>query len=274
MLYSIILKLKAQTEALVSPTQGYHSYALFLDIIRRANSQLAQRLHDSPSAKPFTLSPLHGKFVRVGQQVRIEPGAIYWLRLTILEDEIFAALLDAVLQRKRDAPLSLDNASFEVEEIVTTPGKVSGVECDTFEAIYDRNRDRDRVIIVRFSSPTTFRSGGKRNILFPQPALVFGSLLARWNALSSLKLPEAVKDAVVEGVTLSQYNLRTHILHFPDYQEVGFEGTAHFLIDKHLDDEALQAINALAVFAFYSGVGAKTTMGMGQCQRQEMGSGR
>ncbi|MEK7281238.1 MAG: CRISPR system precrRNA processing endoribonuclease RAMP protein Cas6, partial [Chloroflexota bacterium] len=96
---------------------------------------------------------------------------------------------------------------------------------------------------------------------------VFGSLLARWNDLSPMKLSESIK-AIVEGkVKLSRYNLRTHILHFPNYQEVGFEGSSVFMIDKDVDDETVQALNALADFAFYSGVGAKTTMGMGQTVR-------
>lgn len=266
MLYSIILKLKAQNEVLVSPTQGYHAYALLLDMVRRSSPALAQRLHDAPAAKPFTLSPLHGKFARAGPGVLITAGEIYTIRLTILEDEIFAAFLDSVLGLKGDALLSLEGASFHLEEALTTPGSNPGVSCTSFEAICDG--DRDGEIAVSFLSPTTFRSAGKRNVLFPQPGLVFGSLLARWNALSPVKLPEWLKETAESKVILSQYNLRTRILHFPKYQEVGFEGVCHFLLGNSVDVETVQSLNALADFAFYCGTGAKTTMGMGQTVRQ------
>ena len=286
MLYSILLKLKAQKEALVSPTQGYHSYALFLDLVRRRNPELAQRLHDSPVAKPFTLSPLHGNpfgklrtgFRRSGQGILITKGESYTIRLTIMEDEIFATILDSVLGLKGDDVLVLEEASFKLEEVVTAPGSAPGVGCTSFEAIWDvdrardgdgdRDRDRDRGIDLHFLSPTTFRSGGKRNVIFPEPGLVFGSLLARWNALSPIKLDESIKAVTEDKVKLAQYNLRTHILHFPNYQEVGFEGSSVFMIDKDVDDGTVQSLNALADFAFYSGVGAKTTMGMGQTRRQ------
>lgn len=68
-------------------------------------------------------------------------------------------------------------------------------------------------------------------------------------------------------MTLSRYKLQTRILHFINYQEVGFEGECSFEITDDTDEERLKWLNTLADFAFYCGTGAKTTMGMGQTRR-------
>ena len=62
------------------------------------------------------------------------------------------------------------------------------------------------------------------------------------------------------------------MINFGNYQETGFTGQCSFILSDVLSMEQVQHINALADFAVYSGVGAKTTMGMGQTRRIKSGS--
>lgn len=223
-------------------------------------------MHDTDGAKPFTVSPLQGKFVREGDRIRLSSNSNYTLRLTILDETVFSTFLGSLLQKASSAEVRLQSSVFQVVQIATTPAASPWARCQDWRQICEQARP-DKRIKLQFISPTAFRSGGKRNVLFPQPALVFGSYLNRWNALSPVKLSLSVLDSLDAHIILAQYRLETRILHFNNYQETGFEGFCDYIIDDGTPEEDVAALNALADFAFYSGTGAKTTMGMGQTRR-------
>lgn len=116
-----------------------------------------------------------------------------------------------------------------------------------------------------FASPTTFRSSG-RNIPLPLPGLVFGSLVERWNAFSSVTIPAEVRRYAEECLSVARHTIRTRLVEVAGGKQVGFVGSCSYIATNQ-DPYWWRLINLLADFAFYSGVGAKTTMGMGQCKR-------
>lgn len=258
MLYSILLKLKAADGTSSPAVKGYHAYALFLNIMRQADPDLAARLHDGDGPKPFTVAPA---------PTHAPPtGAICCLRLTILEDQVFSTLLDRVVRPPVDNRLFVEATAVTIEEVITVPRAAPGVDCSSFQTICD-GAALDRRIGLRFLSPTTYRSRGRRNVLFPEPALVFGSLLIRWNALADPIQKLHLTEDSLAAVNIFSHRLQTRVMDFGSYQETGFLGTCIFELDDHLPDEAVRTLNALADFAFYAGTGAKTTMGMGQTRR-------
>src|SRR6266699_2939810 len=117
----------------------------------------------------------------------------------------------------------------------------------------------------------SFNMNGDYFALFPEPLLVWDSLIRVWNSYA----PEALK---VEKLTLQDFirrnvvmtacdSLSTHTLHYPRYTQKGFTGFCHYEI--HGDDTLARQLSMLAQFARYSGVGYKTTMGMGQVRIEE-----
>ena len=265
MLYSIVVNLKAQADAVVPATLGYHAYALFLDVLRQANDTVAQSIHDLEGPKPFTISPLQGKYRRQGPNVGLAGGSTYSMRLTFLQEDTFAYALDGLL-KAASRTLRLDQAELQIDQLLTTPGTSPLCRCQSFEDIL-AGAGPDRQLHMRFFSPTAFRSTGRRNVLFPEPRLLFGSCLARWQHFSPVTLDNDLPALIDKGTRIARYNLETRILNFGSYQEIGFEGTCTLELADELPERAVQALNALADFAFYSGTGAKTTMGMGQTRR-------
>ncbi|MDM7999847.1 MAG: CRISPR-associated endoribonuclease Cas6 [Dehalococcoidia bacterium] len=269
MLYSIVVNFKAEADAVIPPTRGYHAYALFLNLLRAANPDLAEKLHNTEGAKPFTLSPLQGKFRRHEGGLKLTANDIYWIRLTFLHEEVFAHFLDASMKgtgrthRLADAPISID-------EILTTPDRSPMCRCQALDEIFSNARAEHQVRL-EFLSPTAFRSGGKRNVIFPEPRLVFNSYLVRWQNLLRPLPSNGVLELVQEAARVSQYQLETRILHFGSYQEIGFEGKCTIEIAGETPEDAVRFLNALADFAFYCGTGAKTAMGMGQTRRLNSG---
>ena len=266
MLYSIVLKLQAEQDVAISPTQGHHGYALFLSLLNSVAPDLARQVHSTEEAKSVTISPLHGELLKRGdREVMVSKGAEYWLRLTLLEDKVFANLLHSLLKGEKIRGIQLESATFSLTEVVTEPSSSPWAQFDSFHSLWERAIPQKR-ITLQFLSPTAFRSRGK-NIIFPEPQMVFGSYLSKWNTYSPISFDDSLKSQVFPQLIATRYKLQSHILDFNTHKEVGFEGACTFEIKQPAPEEALRQINALADFAFYAGTGAKTTMGMGQTRR-------
>ena len=101
----------------------------------------------------------------------------------------------------------------------------------------------------------------------PMPTWVFGSLLEKWNVFAPVVLPPEARRFATECMALSGYRLSTR----PAYVKeggvrVGAVGmTRYTAINK--DRYWLSVMNLLADFALFAGVGAGTTMGLGQVRR-------
>ena len=264
MIYSVVLNLESLADAEISANLGHHALALFLGLIRRVDEPLSQRLHSMEGLKPFTVSPLQGKFTRKKGSIAIRSGAQCWLRFTALEDSVFARLMDAFLRSEPRA--WLEQAEFRIVDVVTHPQGSPWAGFASFEQMLE-SAAAERKISLQFTSPTVFRSGGTRNVAFPTPELVFGSLYNKWNSFSGENLGSGSLDAIQNNVLMSRYKLETKMLDFNGYQELGFLGHCEYTLSDRLSDESLKALNALADFAFFCGTGAKTTMGMGQTRR-------
>lgn len=262
LLYSLVLELKPRREAALEPTQGYHAYALLLQVLQWRDPELSRQLHEVAGPKPFTLSPLRGRMARQGSGVLVFPEETYWLRLTVLSADLFARMLDALAQAPTDRDLRLESGSFRLQRIVTAPGQSAWAGFSSFEKLVAEGRPESKLRLA-FHSPTAFRSGG-RNVVVPLPGLVFGSLLARWNEFAPTPLPETLRQVAEAGVLVARYRLETRMLDFGRHREVGFEGECEYEVTQEVPPEAAAQLSTLAAFAYYAGVGAKTSMGMGQ----------
>jgi CRISPR-associated endoribonuclease Cas6 len=134
-------------------------------------------------------------------------------------------------------------------------------------------------VALEFVSPTTFRSQG-RYLPLPLPELVFGSLLDRWQRFSPIALHPEVRRFAAEAVALSRYELRTRGLPYKQggkpaegqesrgSMQIGFMGQVVFTA-LNRDRYWLNVLHLLAAFAFYSGVGYQTGVGLGQGRKIE-----
>ena len=268
MLVSVVLNLQALEEATCPLTLGYAIHAAFLDLVRRTEASLAARLHEPRRTQPFTTSPLQGPLQRHADHIHIQAGATYWLRFTSLEPELSHVLLTAPLETF--GPVTLSGARFAVCNVWTQAEEHAWAGQTTYEELYNdwvaTERRLPRKVQLRFFSPTTFRSNG-RNLPFPLPRRVFSALGQKWNAYAPIHLGEEVARVAEEVMSLSAYELRTHILDFGKYRQVGFVGACEFRVQPPQEDIWARVLMLLAEFTFFAGVGYKTPMGMGQVRR-------
>jgi len=237
--------------------QGVVAHAAFLDLVRRLDQPLGERLHGSHAdrSKPFTLSPFFpesGLSADARNVVRHRWG----LRLTCLDTSL-AERLEGLLTASELALRVGDQAL----RLTLAPGEPTGSRQVTYgELLASRPPVRLR---FRFATPTTFRSG-ERNLLFPSPAFLFHGLQEKWGEYSDCPLPSFPAATFDACLNVARYDLNTTLLDFGRYRQVGFVGTCEYLPLKGTDAAVWQAAAVLARFAPFAGVGYKTTMGMGQ----------
>ncbi len=122
-------------------------------------------------------------------------------------------------------------------------------------------------VTARFASPTYFSRNGADTVT-PDPRLIAGSWLRRWNASLPDEDPLTISDsewtAVSRSLLLAAFDLRTepcdsgHGRH-----RLGFTGTATLQIARNAPPASRKILGALARFAEFSGTGAQTTHGFG-----------
>lgn len=260
---SVTLRLTAARDTRLPTGHGPFVHAWFLDVVKRKESRLATSLHDGRGTKPFTLSMLDGGRRAQGRGLVIEGGATCHLRLTGLDDAT-AEIMERIGAGEADQ-VTLDGQVFRIEGAT--------VRVRSFAELAERaaREVRSGRVGLRFLSPMAFKSG-RQNIAFPWPNLLVAGLGARWNAYApaSLRLAHATVAAVAGAVWIGRYRLRTEMLEFPPgpdrrgHREMGCVGDCEFVVDDRAPAYVGHVAHLLGDFAYWAGVGSKTTMGMGQ----------
>lgn len=289
-LYSCVAFLTAEEPATLPATQGHHAHAAFLELVRGVDPKLAAWLHDAHGRKPFTVSPLCGLPEARHGQVQVAAGWTCWLRLTFLAQPVFDTFLAALLRGAAQPRIRLGTGSFLVTQARCTPGSHPWAGWTTANALAAKMgrpglpsavnaQDAAEVaggpttFTFELASPTAWSLGGHRGRrieVLPTPVLFFGSLISSWNAWFGDRLgrigPE-LRDYLAEAVVVGRMDLETRMYRYQDHLQVGTVGRVTYrLLDRPATAEA-GILNALADFAFYAGVGYRTTMGMGQVRR-------
>jgi CRISPR-associated endoribonuclease Cas6 len=272
-LNAVVVNLIATTDGRVPLTQGALAHAAFLDLVRAADPDLADRLHESGSRQPFTISPLRELPGAHPDEdgYRLRAGDHAALRLTLLDPDLFLAFLKRLLAAGPELRLRIGDVTFAVESAIGAPGSHPWAGYTTAGELR-RAADTESRIRMCFASPTAVNLGSagaakQRMVLIPIPQYVFASLRGTWNRLTGDEIPIGFEEWVAECVFVREvrnwqtavYQLKRGV-HPGGYGDVTFEA---------LDPAPtfLRMLNRLADFAFYSGVGTKTTMGMGQARR-------
>jgi CRISPR-associated endoribonuclease Cas6 len=272
-LHALVLTITPVEEVEIRATMGHQVHAAFLKTIQQVDAALAEVLHmPELTQRPFTVSPLQGTPPAHRGRIRLRPGENYWLRFTILYPPIFERFMARFLQGKTRPTLRLGAAQLLIREILATP------EGHPWAGYTDWQRlasvEPNPEVVLEFTTPTAFSFGrqswGQKIQVLPQPETVFGSLVRTWNNMAPLPLQldrQALRTYLGEHAVVKRMaGIRTRMLRYRHAPQVGFVGcvTYGLMADNEI---ARVQLNALAGLAFYSGVGMKTTMGMGQCRR-------
>lgn len=274
-LISFIVRVRPQKECTSYPFTGPTIHGIVLHVLSELDSALSRRLHDE-KVKSFTVSPLHGP---IEQDVKhgcafLLRGRPYWFRVTALS----AAVADGMARALKSyatarSPIRYNNGFLEIDSVVmsaesqadgqnSTPEALKWIRSESYASLIRRSLAASSVTF-EFLSPTAFRQQDHL-YLFPEPATIFRGLLSRWNALAPVSLPDTLVQSARDRAHVTRFNLRTVPVGMAKLTAVGFLGECTFDLSACSMEEKRE-FSALARFAFYSGVGLKTAMGLGQC---------
>ncbi|MBD0389707.1 MAG: CRISPR-associated endoribonuclease Cas6 [Nostoc sp. C3-bin3] len=272
--HSLVLNLLPQSPIPPQYLTGRHLHALFLTLVSSVDSTLGDRLHDSTADKAFTLSPLQinspllkggkgGFKLQYSHQQPISAGTPCWWRISLLDDTLFGKLTQLWLNLNPNRPWHLGPADLYITSIQGTPQSIQPwANASTYAQLYEEASDRNSSINLSFSTPTAFRQG-QYDTTLPTRESVFNSLLSRWNKYSGIEFTQIA----IESIFPSFINIHTEILADSRSKFIGIIGEVTYKILGAVEPIQIKQINALADFALYTGVGRKTTMGMGMTRR-------
>jgi CRISPR-associated endoribonuclease Cas6 len=236
--------------------------------MRRADADVATWLHDKNGRKPFTASPLRGFRAERDGALRLRTGDEGWLRITLAGDEYFRLFLSRFMDWGTAARLTIGEADFAVSAVTTTPEGHPWAGYTTPEVLM-AGAKRETSIAFELATPTAFSMGNDEVELSPRPDLLFDSLARKWAEwCGSTPLPAALpkREWFWEHARVSDLRLRRECWRFDRYVQLGTAGYVSYRV-VNADEAVLHTLNTLADFAFYAGVGRKTTQGMGQVRR-------
>jgi CRISPR-associated endoribonuclease Cas6 len=272
MLTSTVVRLRAKQDGCLPRAMGEYGHAAFLSLIREVAPDLSKAIHEAGNRQPYTVSPLiGGKRERRGVSVRTGGG--YWMRFTILDPALYSVFSRYFAESISFEPvLTLGKVPFVIEEVTTSQQPDSWSGYATFSKLFTEAH-LEPIVSLQFLSLTAFSLGkvpnvGPRFSIFPEPSLVFDSLLRQWNqfAAQPLKNHREWQEWISQHVIVRRYRTESDLWQFKQHPQIGFVGHCTYEVKGDCPEEIRQ-FNALTDFAFFAGVGCRTTMGMGQVRR-------
>lgn len=260
-LYALVLQLAPEAGGLLPAAPGHQVQAFFFELVRQVDPELANALHASAPGKPFTVAvlPRHGR------------EGLLELRVTLLDAVLWQAVVQALFQQLARPALRLGTTALVLRDVPGTPGSHPWAGFSSYAALVAAVVPAGR-LTLEFVTPTAVSQGsdgrGRKKLeLLPLPGAVFGALLRRWNLLAppGMRFDEEGVRVACGDMLVCDYRIQTRTEQMRSGPQKGFVGQCSY--ELPLDPDQRRALTLLADAAFYLGVGAKTTRGMGLCRR-------
>ena len=303
-LYALHLKLRPLEAGTLMPYSGELVHAAWLEWIRAAAPDVSAMLHEGNKRRLFTCSSLQFPFSRArmldaerqNTHMPVQPDKTYTIRITLLLGELFPLFYNTLMHFNAAEPgarklpfMRIGKREFLLEEVICMPDDPSGWTAftsfnDLVEGARARKIGSQPTLTLEFASLTTFnwihvadKTYGNHYARLPLPKYIFPGLAQRWQEIAPPELAHIVQKERIaryieaDGIIIDDYQLVTHVVHFVKHLQRGFLGACTYQLrgpdEPTTPDEPLtvrQQIYLLATLAFYTGIGYKTTMGMGQ----------
>ena len=267
-LHALVIKLIAQESGTLPGSVGELAHAAFHAAVQAGDPTLSAQMHDAQTRKDFSLSPLFGFWQsHRDRHIHVNQGQEGWLRVGLFNTELFRVFMQHLLGSHRPG-IRLGDVQFAISEALGSPGSHPWCGYTTLADLAAMQETPSRWVLS-FESPTAFSWGksdrGTRRIeIFPQPRRVAAGLRSRWDKWTGQKWGRDFEEWVERNVIVGQvWRWETEV--FPFQRQIYLGGTGK-LEYRLLDDsrpDCTAHLNRLLHLAFYTGVGYKTTHGLG-----------
>ena len=187
------------------------------------------------------------------QYFEIKDGKYYWI-INTLTEEAKEKIIDKILvSNRRSLDLIYRKTKLNIEKIELIKGIIS-------------QNEGKRDTIVYFKTPTSFKKTSGGYEIFPSVRHIFNSLINKYEQFGEdfVEITYNKNDLleeIIQNVEIVGYNLKTETFGVKGNYLPGFMGSVNFKVKGNQDFK--NTISKLLKFGEYSGIGLKSTMGMG-----------
>jgi len=266
---ALVLNLVALDSGTLPGVIGELAHAAFYAAISAVDPDLSAHMHDSSERAAFTLSPLNG-YLRSphDRTIHVNPGQLGTLRICLLDDHLFEVFIQHLLSTALPT-IRLGEIRLGITGVLGAPGSDPWVGYATLEDLRDLTATPDHWDLD-FASPTAIRwgdadNGVRRVMLFPFPRMAIAGLRTRWDRLAGDTWGTAFEDWVERNVVVGRiWHWETHSFPFQKQTYHGGQGKLEYRVLDSSRSDYVAHLNRLLHFAFFAGIGYKTTHGLGQ----------
>jgi CRISPR-associated endoribonuclease Cas6 len=242
--YNLEIKAAVTGKVSLRIESGNHLHGMLFSLLADINPGLADMLHASQE-KPFALWPV------------LKTDGSISVTLTTLSDEIASAVdkltgdCCCMLGRRPVAVSSKKVCSLSVAELWNRAEKAGNIES----------------LKINFLSPTSFRRAGKQ-WLFPDPDIVFQNVYLKATGSFGVFFRDNLTSPTDYSpqIMVSRYDLATMMTDYGRYKIIGFCGFCVYDCRRVKLAYQQQSLAFLSALADFTGIGYKTTMGMGRVE--------
>lgn len=240
MLTKYTLTLQADTELHFHSEITYRLYAVLLE---NASADYAKKIHTS-NITPIAqhLSPT-------------DDNRFIWT-IGLLGDEAERNMCPVIECINN---ISLRSPECTLRVVSRTVERVNSIDDLMNEAIH-----RPCIVKIEFETTTSFKSHGRYQIL-PNMQFIVNNLIMHWNGcIDDCPIEDTDgrgSNAIARGMYCTGMNIHDSAYYIKQNKISGFSGT--MIIENQLEGFHRQLLNMLLIFARYSGIGIKTSLGMG-----------
>ena len=208
-------------------------------------------------ANEFHISQLHpwSQYLSADQC-----GNVHWVvslltseMETLFDQYLFSKLPMSIYLRQKNLRVELDTPSLRIEK--------------TFDSIYRCSEPATGgcgSMTMSFLTPTSFKQRGKE-IKTPDIGLIYNSMASQWNAfkdpeVAMMDLSAEKRASVCSAVKILNDETREEAFSVNGSDVPGFVGKLRFRCDH---EDICRDLKRLVSFATFSGIGRKTSLGMG-----------
>lgn len=238
--------IKAYEIKLYCPERPLHylwGYNLYGALMERMSPDFAQELHEQ-------------KLTPISQYLETVANDKYAVWHVNLLNEKAVNHLESVLKNMEE--INLDPSRVKIQVI-----SIHEAEAVTPVSLLVRPEiEGERTCTMEFLTPAAFRSDNKYQV-FPLESLLVNNLIQKWN----MAFPESpfqdddMERMLVQGLVMKKYRMKTLYYKIKKGRIPGFVGSATW--EMRLSASLKNAWKLLWLFSEYSGVGIKTSLGMG-----------
>lgn len=206
------------------------AYRLYSYLLSRIDKDYGDHLHRQ-------------EILAVSQYLDIKNGM--W-NISFFDDEAYERFIPIINERKYD----LENCG---------TARAVSVETHYSEPVVGLGAANNKIRIA-FGSPTAFKSNGQY-MNYPTAEHIVRSAVRKWRLCGENLMDDETLQYLADNIQITDYRLRSTLFKLKKAAIPAFMGEV--TLKSQLDNTYNRVLNSVMEFAQYSGIGIKTTLGMG-----------